>query len=192
MVGKLSGHVGFEIRRRRLAQGIKLREVAHLVGISQGMLSKIENNQTNVSLDVLESICKALGMAISEVFGDYDRPRSTAQYVKADQGPEVIGRGTSQGHSYQLLFYEKGYEKVFEPFLITLNDASEVIPAFSHPGIEFLYIIQGKLTYRVGEDTYDLEPFDSLTFDSLVPHGPIHLEEVPVKLLSIFCTSSQN
>ena len=192
MVGKLSGHIGLEIKRQRLARGIKLREIADLVGASQGMLSKIENNQTNVSLEVLEKICKALGMSVSEIFGNYDRPRGAAQYVKANEGPEVIGRGTSRGHNYRLLFYEKGYEKVFEPFLVTLNDASEVFPTFSHPGVEFIHLIQGELTYRVGDERFDLRPGDSLTFDSLVPHGPAALKRVPARLLSIFCNSGQN
>ena len=191
MVGRLSGHIGLELKRQRLARRIKLREIAELVGVSQGMLSKIENNQTNVSLDMLESICRALGVAVSEIFGDYDRPRSTTQYVKAGDGHEIIGRGTSQGHKYHLLFYEKGYEKVFEPFLITMNDASEIFPSFSHPGIEFIHILQGEITYRVGDETFDLAPGDSLTFDSLVPHGPAELERVPVHFLSIFYATGQ-
>ena len=192
MVGRLSGHIGLEIKRQRLARRIKLREIARLIGVSQGMLSKIENNQTNVSLDMLESICKVLGVAVSEIFGDYDRPRGTTQYVRAGEGHEVIGRGTSQGQNYQLLFYEKGYEKVFEPFLITMNDASEVFPSFQHPGIEFIHILQGEMTYRVGDETFNLAPGDSLTFDSLVPHGPALLKKVPAKLLSIFYATGQS
>jgi len=68
---------------------------------------------------------------------------------------------------------------------VTMTDASEVFPTFSHEGEEFLYLVSGKLTYRHGNHTYEMEPGDSLTFDSLVPHGPESIEEVPVKLLSL-------
>ena len=50
---------------------------------------------------------------------------------------------------------------------------------------EFLYLVSGKLTYRHGNHTYDMEAGDSLTFDAEIPHGPEKLSEVPIKLLSI-------
>ena len=39
---------------------------------------------------------------------------------------------------------------------------------------------------------FDLAPGDSLTFDSLVPHGPAVLKTVPARLLSIFYATGQN
>jgi len=96
-----------------------------------------------------------------------------------------VRRGTKRGHTYHLLAYDQGPTKVFEPFLITMDDASEVFPTFEHPGIEFIYMLQGKLEYRHGIHTYLLEPGDSLSFRGEVPHGPERLIELPIQFLAI-------
>jgi quercetin dioxygenase-like cupin family protein len=72
-----------------------------------------------------------------------------------------------------------------EPFLITITDEGEVFPRFEHSGIEFLYMLEGKLEYRHGQLTYVLEPGDSLTFRGETPHGPERLVDVPIRFLAI-------
>ena len=97
----------------------------------------------------------------------------------------MVRRGTKRGHTYHLLASDRGPRKVFEPFLVTLNDKSEVFPGFEHPGIEFLYVLEGSLTYRYGDESYPLRPGDALTFAGHVPHGPETLVRLPIRLLSI-------
>ena len=72
-----------------------------------------------------------------------------------------------------------------EPFLVTMDDASEVFPTFAHAGTEFLYLLEGQLEYRHGNHTYTMEPGDSLTFEGDIPHGPEALLQVPIRLLSV-------
>jgi quercetin dioxygenase-like cupin family protein len=69
--------------------------------------------------------------------------------------------------------------------LITMDDASEVFPTFEHPGIEFIYILEGRLEYRHGQSTYVLEPGDALTFSGDIPHGPEKLLQLPIRFLAI-------
>ena len=40
-----------------------------------------------------------------------------------------------------------------------------------HPGIEFLYVLSGRLELRTGEDQPELAEGDAIYFDSTVPHG---------------------
>lgn len=181
----LDQFIGMKVKKARLQEGLKITDVSRISGISQGMVSKIENAQVSTSLDTLSKLCSVIGLPISKLFSDFDKPEGGAQFTKADTGLEVVRRGTDKGHSYQLLTYQRGGKKNFEPFLVTMDDLSEVFPTFSHPGEEFLYLLSGKLTYRHGNHTYEMEAGDSLTFDAEVPHGPEKLEEVPIKLLSI-------
>jgi uncharacterized cupin superfamily protein len=69
--------------------------------------------------------------------------------------------------------------------MITMDDASEVFPTFSHQGQEFIHLLEGKLIYRHGNHLYNMEPGDSLSFDAEIPHGPEVLQSVPIKLLSV-------
>ncbi|WP_020680793.1 helix-turn-helix domain-containing protein [Marinobacterium rhizophilum] len=182
---QLEQYIAMKVKQKRSEQGLKITDVARIAGLSQGMISKIENAQVSTSLDTLNRLCDAIGLSISQLFSDYDRPTGSAQLVKAGEGMEVVRRGTEKGHTYQLLSYHRGKKKSYEPFLITMDDAAEVFPTFSHPGQEFIYLLQGRIQYRHGNHLYEMEPGDALSFDAEVPHGPELLREVPIQLLSV-------
>lgn len=181
---KLEEYIAIQVRKKRVAQNLKITDVARIAKLSQGMISKIENAQVSTSLDTLGRLCDAIGLSISQLFADYDRPEGGAQLVKSGEGIEVVGRGTEKGHTYQLLSYHRGEKQLYEPFLVTMDDASEVFPTFSHPGQELIYILEGNILYRHGNQLYDMEAGDSLSFDAEIPHGPEALKQVPIKLLS--------
>lgn len=178
-------HIASQIKLQRLSQGLKIADVSRIADISQGMLSKIENAQVSTSLETLTRLCDALGLPLSKLFADYDRPGGGAQLIPSGEGLEVVRRGTEKGHTYHLLSYKQGPGKSFEPFLVTIDDASEVFPRFSHPGTEFIHILEGELEYRHGNKLYTLRPGDSLTFEGDIPHGPERLVKVPIRMLSI-------
>lgn len=182
---RLEQYIALQVKRQRLGQGLKIADVARIADISQGMVSKIENAQVSTSLDTLSRLCDALGLPLSKLFADFDRQEGGAQLIRAGEGLEVVRRGTDKGHTYHLLSYKQGPRKSFEPFLVTMDDASEVFPRFSHPGSEFIYILNGEIEYRHGNQVYPMGPGDSLTFDGEVPHGPERLLEVPIRLLSV-------
>jgi transcriptional regulator with XRE-family HTH domain len=182
---RLEQYIAMQVKRQRLGQGLKIADVARIADISQGMVSKIENAQVSTSLDTLSRLCDAIGLPMSKLFADFDRPDGGAQLIRAGEGMEVVRRGTDKGHTYHLLSYKQGPRKNFEPFLITMDDASEMFLRFSHPGSEFIYILEGELEYRHGNQVYPMGPGDSLTFDGEVPHGPEQLLKVPIRLLSV-------
>lgn len=181
----LGRHLGTTIRQLRLQHSLTIAEVSERAGISRGMLSKIENSLAATSLETLEQLANALGVTLAKLFQSYNLPRGAAQLVKKGEGMEVVRRGTRVGHTYQLLAYDQGPLKTFEPFLISLEDASEEFPSFEHPGTEFIHMLEGKLEYRVGEDTFVLSSGDSLTFRGELPHGPETLIQTPIKFLAI-------
>lgn len=176
--------VGSAIKELRQRHGLTIAQVSEQTGISRGMLSKIENGQTSAGMDTLGRIARALGVSMSMLFSKYDISLNTAQHIKRGMGMEVVRRGTKSGHTYHLLAYDQGPVKLFEPFLITMDDDSEQYPTFQHPGTELLYMLEGLLEYRCGQSTYLLEPGDSLTFQGEVPHGPEKLVQCPIKFLS--------
>jgi transcriptional regulator with XRE-family HTH domain len=182
---RLEQYLGMQIKRQRQLQELKIADVAQLAGISQGMLSKIENAQVSTSLDTLSRLCDALGMPMSKLFSQYDQQGSGALLVRKGEGMQVVRRGTEKGHTYHLLNHTRGPKKTFEAYMVTMDDASEEFPTFSHPGTEFLHLLKGEIVYRHGDQLYHMKPGDSLTFDGEVPHGPEQLVKVPIHLLSI-------
>ena len=182
---KLEQYIGMQIRRQRQAQDLKITDVARIAKISQGMLSKIEDAQVSTSLETLSRLCDVLGMPMSKLFSQYDQQGGGALLVKADEGMEVVRRGTEKGHTYHLLNHTRGPKKNFEAYMVSMDDASEEFPTFSHPGTEFIHLLQGELIYRHGNQLYPMQAGDSLTFDGEVPHGPEKLVQVPIRMLSI-------
>ena len=181
----LDKHLGNTLRHIRTENGLTIADVAMRANVSRGMLSKIENGLTSPSLEKLEHLANALGVKLSRLFHDYDTPIGGAQYVKTGEGMEVVRRGTKSGHTYQLLAYDTGPKKLFEPFLITLNEESEVFDPFEHAGTEFIYMLEGKLEYTVGDERFILEPGDSLTFHAEQPHRPETKLKMPIQYLAI-------
>ena len=58
---------GAALRRRRQAQGRTLREVAEAAGVSLTYLSEVERGRKEPSSEVLEAVCTALGVLLSDV-----------------------------------------------------------------------------------------------------------------------------
>lgn len=182
---RLAHHIGNAVRQLRQEQRLTISDVAGQAHISRGMLSKIENGQASTTLETLNKLAAVLGVSLSQLFRTFENPGGDAQLVKRNDGMEVVRRGTKCGHTYQLLAYARGPRKSFEPFLITLDDASEVFPSFEHSGTEFIYMLSGKIEYRHGNQSYLLEPGDALTFRGDIPHGPERLITLPITFLSI-------
>ncbi|AKR44371.1 helix-turn-helix domain-containing protein [Methylophilus sp. TWE2] len=181
----LGKHLGNVIKEVRKQHGLTIADVAERANISVGMFSKIENGHVSTSLETLEQVANALGVTLSRLFRDYNAPSGNAQFVKKGHGMEVVRRGTKLGHTYHLLAYDQGPQKTFEPFLITLEDQAEEFPPFEHGGTEFIHMLEGVLEYKVGLETFLLEPGDSLTFRGDQPHQPARLIEVPIRFLAI-------
>jgi len=183
--GDVTRQIGATVRRLRSSMGLTLGEVAKRSNVSAGMLSRLENGDVSPSLETLAALTAALGVPLGNLFGDIGKPRGGAQHVPKGQGLEVVRRGTRRGHTYHLLAADRGPRRAFEPFLVTLNDKSEVFPGFEHPGTEFIYLLEGSLTYRHGDETHLLKAGDALTFAGTVPHGPEKLLKTPIRMLSI-------
>ncbi len=177
--------LGRTARRLREGQNLTLADVARRANISSAMLSRLETGRVSPSLETIVALSQALGVTASALMQRVGVEDGGAQLIRAGEGLETVRSGTRRGHTYQLLAAQRGPRKVFEPFLVTLNDRSEVFPGFQHPGIEFLHVLTGSLHYRHGRHTYVMRPGDTLTFRGDVAHGPERLEKVPIRMLSI-------
>ena len=177
--------LGRTARRLRESQNLTLADVARRANISSAMLSRLETGRVSPSLETIVTLSTALGVTASALMQRVGTDDGGAQLVRAGEGLETVRSGTRRGHTYQLLAAQRGPRKIFEPFLVTLNDRSEVFPGFQHPGIELIHLLSGVLHYRHGRHTYVLRPGDTLTFRGDIAHGPERLEKVPIRMLSL-------
>ncbi|MER7505471.1 XRE family transcriptional regulator [Nonomuraea pusilla] len=77
----LRGAIAGNLRRRRLARGFSVRELAELTGVSKALISQIERGVANPTIEVLTRLAAALGLTFAELTR------------AAPEGPEVVRRG---------------------------------------------------------------------------------------------------
>ena len=156
--------IGTEVRRLRKSLDLTVTELGAAAGISAGMLSKIENGTISPSLSTLSALAHALNVSISGLFAETDERRDCS-FVRAGSGVRIERRGTKAGHLYDLLGHSLAGEIGVEPYLITLKTDAQPYTNFRHAGVEFIYMLTGKVRYRHADRTYLLEPGDALFFD---------------------------
>lgn len=178
--------IGREVRGFRRQKEITVAELSALTGLSIGMLSKIENGITSPSLTTLQTLANALSVPLTSFFRGFEENRDVV-HVKAGEAVEMERAGTRAGHQYNLLGHigSNASGVMVEPYMITLNEQSDVFPTFQHTGIELLYMLEGEIEYRHGDQLFLMQPGDSLFFDADAPHGPEKLNVLPARYLSI-------
>jgi transcriptional regulator with XRE-family HTH domain len=60
--------VGAQLRERRQAAGVSLRQFARNLGVSPSFISQIENGKSQPSVATLYTICSELGLSVDELF----------------------------------------------------------------------------------------------------------------------------
>lgn len=184
--------IGRQVHQLRTKLGLTVTELSKVAGLSGGMLSKIENGMTSPSLATLQALSRALNVPVTSFFRKFEEQRD-ASFVRSGEGLKIERRGTRAGHQYQLLGHLASHrDLVVEPYMITLTKKSEVFPTFQHDGLEFIYMIEGIVSYRHAEKLYRMKPGDSLFFDADAPHGPDNLEKLPIRYLSIIMYPRDN
>ena len=184
--GELNLEVSIGRRVRHLRQRLQLTatELAREAGLSPGMLSKIENGGTSPSLSTLRALARALNVPMTSFFVDFEEQRDCS-YVRAGQGLPIERRWSKAGHRCELLGHSLSGDIVVEPYLITLSENAKPYTQFQHDGMEFIYILSGKVIYRHADKLYPMGPGDVLFFDAGAPHGPEEVLEQPMTYLSI-------
>ncbi|TVY07940.1 helix-turn-helix domain-containing protein [Paenibacillus cremeus] len=179
--------LGNKIRKLRIEQNRNLAEIASVCGFSKSLLSKIENGKTIPPISTLMKIAEALGTKVSVLLDDQAKSGTIFTPKETSQANLVK---TEKGYSFFTFAVERG-EKLMQPFLfVSRKDENDKRNVFSHNGEEFIYILEGKMNYKVGNIEYTLSEGDSLYFDSVEKHtlSPITNE---VKYLAVFTQSQQ-
>jgi len=177
--------LGTQIRQLRRQNDLSVADLAASAGISNGMLSKIENGGISASLSTLQALAVALNVPLSSLFASFEE-RQDCSYVPAGQGLSIERRGTKAGHVYELLGHVLRGDVVVEPYLIVLRENAVPHTSFRHSGVEFIHMLEGEVIYRHGTERYTLRDGDSLLFDSGALHGPEVLVSPTSRYLSIF------
>jgi transcriptional regulator with XRE-family HTH domain len=169
----LSGYeIGRKIRALRLKKKMGLVELGRHTGLSPAMLSKIERGRLFPTLPTLLRIALVFSVGL-EFFFAGAREKPVLAVVRKAERVTLPDQPDSRDISYRFesLDYPATERRFNSYFADVLPAAPEKIRVHVHPGVEFIYVLQGALGVRVGDEEHALARGDAMYFDSTVPHG---------------------
>jgi transcriptional regulator with XRE-family HTH domain len=164
--------VGAKVRALRLKKKMGLVELGRHTGLSPALLSKIERGRMFPTLPTLLRVALVFGVGLDFFFaGARDKPlvavvRKGDRIRLADSGD--AGNVSFRFESLDYPATERRFNCYYAEFQPLAVDR---LRPHSHPGVEFIYTIQGTLSVYVGESEYALKTGDAMYFDSNTPHA---------------------
>jgi transcriptional regulator with XRE-family HTH domain len=162
--------IGARIRTIREEKGLSLDELSHMTGFAVDLLADIERNEVQPQLGTIIKLSKALDSAFGRlVSGVGDRLYAVTR--KDEQ--KIVSRSTSDKGTKQVYTYRSLAPEVkgrhMEALIVQLEENPEHEMSV-HDGEEFIYVLNGVVQLKIGEDCFDLTPGDSVYYLSTTPH----------------------
>ena len=169
-----------KLRTLRLRRSMGLAQLAEHTGFSPGMLSRLENARLVPTLPTLIRISLVFNVGLDYFFTD-PRKRHVVAVSRRNERKVFPSdpKSTSVPWHFETLDF-RANERKLNGFLAHFHAMSpEKITPHFHPGVEFLYLIEGELEMIIGVDKYRLSSGDSIYFDSLQKHAYRSVGEEP-------------
>jgi quercetin dioxygenase-like cupin family protein len=168
---EISPDMGSRIKKARESRGLSLFDIYLRTDINVDLLSQIEEGKVIPPLGTVIKLAKALDLKMGYFISGEEA--KTYTILRRDDR-KVTSRYDSKkeerhGYEYHSLAPHKT-DRHMEPFLVTLKPSETEEERSAHDGQEFIFVLQGKMEVRLGEDIHVLEPGDSIYYDSTVPH----------------------
>lgn len=156
--------IGSKIQEFRKIKGYSIRELAKAAGVTASLLSQLERNLANPSINTMKAIAAALEVPLFNFFVE-----------QKTQGPLVV-----RADKRKKLSFPQSGELAYELLTPDTNGAIEFLlmklpPGASssdrpmgHEGEEVSYVIAGEIVLHVDDDVIILEKGDSVR---IPPHA---------------------
>lgn len=179
-------HVGEKIKQLRLRRKMGLVELSRHTGLSPALLSKLEHGKLYPTLPTLSRIAMVFSMGLDFFFTDERQKHTFALVRKKDRlrFPEAaeLDHAAFDFESLDFLATDRKFNAYLAEFR-ALPPAQ--IHVHQHNGVEFIYVLKGKLSLKIGAEEEILDAGDSLYFDSQRPHGYSRVGTKPCSALVV-------
>lgn len=161
---------GAKVKALRTEKKMTLKQLSEGSGLSVGFLSQFERGLSSIALDSLEKLSEILDSPLSELFEEHTGRRSADPVVHGIdlQFTEISPR------IYQSILRtpDASYDMLPRVFTLFPFDSEEDgLEMYSHEGEEFVYVLEGVVTFFLEDAQYLLYPGDSIHIASTRPHN---------------------
>lgn len=181
-----------KLRALRLRRSMGLAQLAEHTGFSMAMLSRLENGRLVPTLPTLTRIALVFGVGLDYFFSD-PRKRHVVSLVRRSERKRFPAdpKSTHVSWHFESLDFRvnerklNGYLAHFHPL-----PEDKVIP-HHHPGVELIYLMQGRLEIRIGVESFALAAGDSIYFDAMQKHSYRSLSRSPCTAIVVTTAVTQ-
>jgi transcriptional regulator with XRE-family HTH domain len=163
-------YVGERIKKLRDAQDMTLEEVSRLTGIEAGLLAAYEAGTAVPAIGALIQLSRVFGSKMEGLLHGGGTATEALTICRAGESFGSTQGHTEQSYSYDSLTRPGTAGHLMEPFLLAFDPKVPQGAAITHPGQEFVYIVDGTLELLYDGKTYRLEKGDCAYIDSTRPH----------------------
>ena len=181
---RVAREIGRRLRSLRAQRGLTLRVLAREAGISEALLSRIERGQVATTVANLVTLAAKLGVGLGEIFAGAEVGEAPPPYALT-RAKEVPGLPATLAHGYEYRPLNAGLKTAPLNALLVTYGSEQTEAWLTHPGYELLYVISGRLSFRLGEEELLLGAGDSLLFDSRQPHAAQSIGKQPARTLMV-------
>ena len=169
---KAHSAIGAFLRSAREERGLTLKALADSMGVTSSLLSQIETDKVQPSLNTLYQLATRLQFSVDELLGlDSGKPAREDPAVLIQRDADNPSLTMSGGVRWERLACEPGMG--IEPLRVTFPPGSSSSAdggMLATTGLEFGILLSGRLTLRIGFEMHQLEAGDSLFFNRTRPH----------------------
>ncbi len=151
--------VGERIRQRRKELGLSLRGLGARTNLTASFLSQVENRQCSPSLSSLQRIATALEVPM---FAFLDNAPPPSPIIRAAERPRLDICDAEI--CYELLSRNLGGQ-VMALLIRVQPGGRRIAERLSKPTDEVMYVLCGQLSITVEDQTYILNPGDSISYE---------------------------
>ena len=178
--------VGARLRALRKSQKVRLVELAKASGVDAATISRIETGVMTGTLESHFRLATALGVKLTDLYAGIEeaRVKDAVAFQPASARTDVYVH--QAGKSSMTMLTTDVLKKKLMPVLIEVEPGGSTHKEEAKVGTErFLYILEGELEARVGEQVHQLKRGSTLYFDASIPHSLKNPSRRPAKCLSV-------
>ena len=161
----MSLDVGTHLKAVRQMYGLSQRELAKRAGVTNGLISLIEQNRVSPSVSSLKKVLDGIPMALADFFTLDLGGRPQVFFPREELSD--IGTGSVELRLVGSRTPTRSMAILHERYAPNADTGEEML---THPGEEGGVIVKGKIELTVGGESRVLGPGDAYYFKSSIPH----------------------
>jgi transcriptional regulator with XRE-family HTH domain len=161
----MSIDVGAKLRSVRVAFGMSQRALARRAGVTNGLISLIEQNRVSPSVSSLKKVLDGVPMSLAEFF-TLDEGSAPQMFFGAEELTEVGNETVSQ----RLVAAQRSGRQLsilHQRYAVGAATGDEML---AHRGEEGGLVVRGRIELTIGGSVRVLGPGDAYYFASQLPH----------------------